>query len=58
VITVPFSTPGCRGYLSDVLARIISRSDTDPIDDLLPYNWVNTNAGQTMFEMSNIVTAA
>jgi len=45
-------------YLSDVLARIISRSDTDPIDDLLPYNWVNTNAGQTMFEMSNIVTAA
>ncbi|MGF7156185.1 hypothetical protein GGR40_003981 [Novosphingobium gossypii] len=45
-------------YLSDVLARIISRSDTDPIDDLLPYNWVNTNAGQTMFEMSNVVTPA
>jgi transposase len=45
-------------YLSDVLARIITRSDTDPIDDLLPYNWVDTNARQTMFEMSNIATAA
>jgi transposase len=45
-------------YLSDVLARIITRSDTDPIDDLLPYNWVDTNAAQTMFEISNIATAA
>nr|WP_269800248.1 transposase domain-containing protein [Novosphingobium kunmingense] len=45
-------------YLSDVLARIITRSDTDPIDGLLPYNWVDTNAGQIVFEMSNIATAA
>lgn len=45
-------------YLSDVLARIILRSDTDPIDDLLPYNWVDTKAGQTAFEMSDIATAA
>jgi hypothetical protein len=45
-------------YLSDVLARIITRSDTDPIDDLLPYNWVDTKAGQIVFEMSNIATAA
>nr|BAF03482.1 putative transposase [Novosphingobium sp. KA1] len=45
-------------YLSDALSRIITRSDTDPIDDLLPYNWIDTHAGQTMFEMSNIATAA
>jgi len=45
-------------YLSDVLARIITRSDTDPIDDLLPYSWVDTKAGQTVFEMSNIASAA
>lgn len=45
-------------YLCDVLARIITRSDTDPIDDLLPYNWVDTNAGQSVFEMSNIASAA
>ncbi|SFG19512.1 hypothetical protein SAMN05518801_13012, partial [Novosphingobium sp. CF614] len=24
----------------------------------LPYNWVDTNAGQTVFEMSNIASAA
>lgn len=45
-------------YLADVLARVITRSDTDPIDDLLPYNWVDTNAGQTAFEMSNLASAA
>jgi transposase len=45
-------------YLCDVLARIITRADTDPIDDLLPYNWVDTNAGQTVFEMSDIASAA
>jgi len=28
-----------QAYLIDVLARIILRSDADPIDDLLPYNW-------------------
>lgn len=45
-------------YLSDTLARIVTRADTDPIDDLLPYNWANTNAGQTAFEMSNLASAA
>lgn len=45
-------------YLCDVLARIITRADTDPIDDLLPYNWVDTNAAQAMFEMSSIANAA
>jgi len=45
-------------YLCDVLARIVTRADTDPIDDLLPYNWANTNAGQTAFEMSNLASAA
>ena len=45
-------------YLCDVLARIITRADTDPIDDLIPYNWVDTNAGQTVFEMSDIASAA
>jgi hypothetical protein len=45
-------------YLSDVLTRIITRTDTDPIDDLLPCNWVYTNAAQTAFEMSSIASAA
>ena len=45
-------------YLADVLARIITRADTDTIDDLLPHNWVDTNAAQTVFEMSDIVSAA
>jgi hypothetical protein len=33
-----------QAYLTDVLARIILRSDTNPIDDLLPYNWVDSRA--------------
>ena len=45
-------------YIADVLARIITRADTDPVDDLLPYNWVDTIAGQTAFEMTSIATAA
>jgi hypothetical protein len=45
-------------YIADVLARIVTRADTDTIDDLLPYNWVDTNAAQTMFEMSDIASAA
>lgn len=49
---------GKRRWTPEARARIITRSDTDPIDDLLPYNWVNTNAGQTAFEMSNLASAA
>lgn len=33
-----------QAYLADVLARVILRGDTDPIDDLLPYNWVDSLA--------------
>jgi hypothetical protein len=45
-------------YLADVLARIITHADTDTIHDLLPYNWIDTNAGQTVFEMNTIASAA
>ncbi|RSU72841.1 IS66 family transposase, partial [Sphingomonas sp. S-NIH.Pt3_0716] len=31
-----------QAYLADVLARIVLCGDTDPIDDLLPYNWVDS----------------
>jgi hypothetical protein len=31
-----------QAYLTDVLTRIILRADTDPINDLLPYNWVDS----------------
>src|SRR3546814_8302922 len=33
-----------QAYLTDVLARIVLRGDVDPIDDLLPYNWVHSRA--------------
>jgi hypothetical protein len=33
-----------QAYLTDVLARIVLRGDVDPIDDLLPYNWVDSRA--------------
>ena len=33
-----------QAYLADVLARIVLCGDTDPIDDLLPYNWVDSRA--------------
>lgn len=39
--------PGTRAYLTDVLARIVLRGDADPIDDLLPYNWVDSRAAAT-----------
>ena len=47
-----------NAYLADVLARIILRSDGDPIDDLLPGNWVDANAAETTFETSDIARAA
>jgi len=31
-----------QAYLTDVLARIVLRGDADPIDDLLPYNWIDS----------------
>jgi hypothetical protein len=33
-----------QAYLTDVLARIVLRGDVDPIDYLLPYNWVDSRA--------------
>lgn len=45
-------------YVADLLARIKTGADTDLIDDLLPYHWVDTNAAQTTFEISDIARAA
>lgn len=47
-----------NAYLADVLARIVTRGDGDPIDDLLPGNWVDTKAAETTFETDNIAKAA
>lgn len=47
-----------NAYLADVLARIVTRSDGDPIDDLLPGNWVDTKAAETTFETSPVAQAA
>ena len=33
-----------QAYLTDVLSRIILRGDTDPIEDLLPYNWTDSRS--------------
>ena len=45
-------------YLADVLARIVTRRDGEPIDDLLPGNWVDKKAAEMTFETSIIATAA
>lgn len=47
-----------NAYLADVLARIVTRRDDDPIDDLLPGNWVDTKAAQATFETNHIARAA
>ena len=36
-----------QAYLTDVLTRIVLRADTDAIDDLLPYNWVDSRSPQS-----------
>jgi transposase len=36
-----------QAYFADVLARIVHRGDGDPIDDLLPYNWVDSRPAAT-----------
>ncbi|MEJ7935820.1 transposase domain-containing protein [Sphingobium sp. AN558] len=33
-----------QAYLTEILARIVLRDDAGPIDDLLPYNWVDSRA--------------
>src|SRR3546814_16877062 len=45
-------------YLADVLARIVTRGDGEPIDDLLPGNWVDTKAAEMTFETSATANAA
>lgn len=45
-------------YLADVLARIVTRRDGEPLDDLLPGRWVDTKAAETTFETSDIAQAA
>ena len=47
-----------NAYLADVLARIVTRCAGDPIDDLLPGNWVDTKAAEPMFETNDIAQAA
>ena len=47
-----------HAYLTDVLTRLLERNDGDPIDDLLPGNWQDTNAAETRFEMNYIPQAA
>lgn len=44
-------------YLADVLARVVTRHDGDPIDDLLPGNWIDTKAAQPTFETNDIALA-
>jgi transposase len=47
-----------NAYLADVLARIVLKHDGDPLDDLLPANWIDTNAARAAFEASDIAQAA
>ncbi|MGA1810687.1 transposase domain-containing protein [Sphingobium sp. 11R-BB] len=42
-----------QAYLTDVLTRIVLRGDADPIDDLLPYNWVDSRpAANTVIDQA------
>ena len=47
-----------NAYLADVLARIVMRADGDPLDDLLPCNWVDINAAAPTFETNDTALAA
>lgn len=47
-----------NAYLADVLARVVTRLDGDPIGDLLPASWVDTKAAETKFETSPVAQAA
>lgn len=38
-----------QAYLADVLARIVQRGNADTVDDLLPYNWVDSRAPMADF---------
>jgi transposase len=47
-----------NAYLTDVLTRIAAKRDGEPIDDLLPGNWANTNSDGDMFEYITKAMAA
>lgn len=47
-----------NAYLADVLARVVTRGNGDPLDDLLPGNWIDTKAAETTFETSPVAQAA
>lgn len=47
-----------NAYLADVLARIVTKRDGAPLDELLPGNWVDTRAAETTFESGVITQAA
>jgi transposase len=47
-----------NAYLTDVLTQIARKRDGEPIDNLLPGNWVNTNSDGDMFEYSTNAMAA
>jgi hypothetical protein len=47
-----------NAYLTDVLTRIAAKRDGEPIGDLLPENWVNTNSSGDRFEYSTNAMAA
>src|SRR3546814_3323487 len=42
-------------YLADVLARIVTRGDGEPIDDLLPGNWVDTRSEEHTSELQSLM---
>jgi len=44
--------------LTDVLTRIVTRRDGEPIDDLLPGHWVDTKAAEMTFKTGVIATVA
>jgi hypothetical protein len=47
-----------NAYLTDVLTRFAGKRDGEPIGDLLPGNWVNTNSHGDMFEYITNAMAA
>jgi transposase len=47
-----------NAYLTDILTRIAGKRDGEPIGDLLPGNWINTNSDGDMFEYNTNAMAA
>jgi hypothetical protein len=47
-----------NAYLTNVLTRIAGKRDGEPIGDLLPGKWVNTNYDSDMFEYISMPIAA